>query len=126
MLERAESWNAKMLSGAPLITEEQFEALLANPPKSFVEMEDHDPVPAVTIFLPHMRWLLAWIYPDDLDLAYCAVKRGNNEPEAGDVRLSDIAASRLGSGEISIRPERDKYIRFNKPLSFYLDNPEDW
>jgi hypothetical protein len=42
---RPESWNATMvLSGEPLITDEQFEKLLANAPASLEEMEHHDPV----------------------------------------------------------------------------------
>jgi hypothetical protein len=60
--KRPESWNAKMvLSGEPLITDEQFEKLLANAPPSLEAMENHDPIPVVKIFLPHIRWLLGWI-----------------------------------------------------------------
>jgi hypothetical protein len=113
---RPESWNAKMLSGAPLITDEQFEKLLANAPKSRAAMQRHDPVPIVKIFLPHVRWILGWIYPDDLDRAVAVMKRGNEKPEAGDVLLSDIVRSRLGM----LTPERDKYITLDQPLSHYL------
>jgi hypothetical protein len=121
-LKRPESWNAKMLSGAPLITEEQFERLLANAPPSLEAMEHHDPIPVVKIFLPHIRWILGWIYPDDRDRAFAVVKLGADEPEAGDVLLSDIVRSRLGS----VRPERDKYITLDQPLSHYLQNKSDW
>jgi Protein of unknown function (DUF2958) len=126
-LKRPESWNAKMvISGEPLITDEQFEKLLANVPASLEAMEDHDPIPVVKIFLPHIRWILGWIYPDDRDRAYAVVKLGNEEPEVGDVLLSDIVSSRLGSGEVAIRPERDKYITLDQPLSHYLQNKSDW
>jgi hypothetical protein len=55
MMDRPESWNAKMLSGEPLITDERFEKLLANAPAL---TEDHDPLPVVKIFVPHVRWML--------------------------------------------------------------------
>jgi hypothetical protein len=116
---RPASWNATMISGERLITDEQFERLLANAPKDPSEMEDHDPVPVVKIFLPHLRWVLGWIYPTDLDRAFAVVQLGNDEPEAGDVLLSDIVASRLG-GEDGMRPERDKYTKLDQPLSHYL------
>ncbi len=118
---RPESWNAKMvLSGEPLITDEQFEKLLANAPASLEEMETHDPVPVVKIFLPHMRWILAWIYPDDRDRAFAVAQFGSERPEAGDVLLSEIVQSRLGSERNGVRPERDKYIKLDRPISHYL------
>jgi len=118
---RPESWNAKMImSGEPLITDEQFEKLLANAPASLEEMETHDPVPVVKIFLPHMRWILAWIYPHDRDRAFAVVQFGTERPEAGDVLLSEIVQSRLGSGKNGVRPERDKYITLDRPISHYL------
>jgi Protein of unknown function (DUF2958) len=96
--KRPESWNAKMLiSGAPLITDEQFEKLLANAPPSFAEMETHDPIPVVKIFLPHIRWLLVWIYPDDHDRTFAIARLGNHPPKAGDVLLSEIVQTRLGT-----------------------------
>ncbi len=92
------------LSGEPLISDHQFRRLLANAPKSLAEMEHHNPVPVVKIFLPHVRWMLCWIYPDDHDRAFAVVKYGNETPEAGDVLLSDIVNSRL----VILTPERDK------------------
>jgi hypothetical protein len=124
-IERPESWNAKMLSGAPLITDEQFERLLANYPPNFrvgAPLGDVDPVPVVKIFLPHVRWLLVWIYPNNRDLALAAAKWGNERPVVVDVRLSHIVRSRLGS----LMPERDKYIRLDRPLSHYLLHHTDW
>jgi hypothetical protein len=118
---RPESWNAKMvLSGEPLITDEQFEKLLANAPTSLEEMETHDPIPVVKIFLPHIRWILAWIYPHDHDRAFAVVQFGKERPEAGDVLLSEIVRCRLGSGGDGMRPERDKYIELDQPISHYL------
>jgi hypothetical protein len=125
MMDRPESWNAKMLSGEPLITDEQFEKLLANAPAL---TEDHDPVPVVKIFLPHVRWMLGWIYPEDRDRVFGVVKLGSRTPEMGDVLLSDIVRSRLGTGAdgFGLMPERDKYITLEKPLSHYLSNKSDW
>jgi hypothetical protein len=93
--QRPESWNAKMmLSGEPLITDEQFEKLLANAPVSLEAMEHHDPVPVVKIFLPHIRWILGWIYPNDRNRAFAVVQYGSKKPVASDVLLSDIVRSR--------------------------------
>ena len=121
---RPESWNAKMpISGEPLITDKQFEKLLANAPTSLVaEMRQHDPVPVVKIFLPHVRWVLAWIDPDDFDRVYGVMKWGNEKPEEGEFSLSDIVNSSLGG---IVRPERDKYITLDQPLSHYLRNDAD-
>jgi hypothetical protein len=47
---------------------------------------------------------------------------GNKEPEIGDVLLSHLAASRLGT----LMPERDLYITLDKPLSHYLQHPDIW
>jgi hypothetical protein len=63
-----------MVTGKPLITDKQFEQLLANAPKSLEEMEYHDPRPVVKIFLPHIRWLLVHGYPNDLERFFCVVK----------------------------------------------------
>jgi hypothetical protein len=115
-----------VLSGEPLITDDQFEKLLANAPASLEEMEHHDPVPVVKIFLPHIRWILGWIYPDDRDRAYAVVKFGNDNPEAGDVLLSEIVRSRLGVGQNGIHPERDKYITLDQPISHYLRDKSAW
>jgi hypothetical protein len=124
---RPESWKAKMpLSGKPLITDAQFERLLANAPASRAEMEDHDPVPVVKIFLPHIRWIIGWIYRHNLDLCRCVVMLGRKPPEMGDAWLSDIVNSRLGSGSGGVKPERDKYITLDQPLSYYLENPDCW
>lgn len=121
VIDRPESWNAKMpLSGKPLITDEQLKQLVANAPKSLAEMEHHDPVPVVKIFLPHIRWLLCWIYPNDLDRAFVVAQLGVNKPEAGDTMLSDIVASRLGTGAYGVKPERDLYTKLDKPWSYYL------
>ena len=123
------SWKAKMLNGRPLITDGQFKRLLAQAPPSaeeefniYQEGGIHDPAPVVKIFLPHVRWLLCWIYPHNHDRAFGAMKWGNKEPEIGDLLLSQIVASRLGM----LKPERDMYIKLNKSLSHYLQHPDKW
>lgn len=121
-MERPESWKATMLSGRPLITDEQFAKLMANAPASLEEMEKHDPVPVLKIFLPHIRWLLVWGYNDDPERFFCVARMGAHSPEAGDVWLPDIVNARLGR----VRPERDLYITLDKPWSHYLRNPEAW
>jgi hypothetical protein len=109
-----------MLSGEPLITDEQFAKLLAN--YLFDWRALRDTVPVVKIFLPHIRWLLVWIYPHDHDLAVAIYKRGNDRPQLGNVQLSDIVRSRLGP----LMPERDKYITLDQPISHYLLHDTSW
>ena len=116
---RPESWNAKMPSGEPLITDEQFKRLLANAPASLEDMKHHDPVPVVKIFLPHVRWILAWIDADDRDRAYGVMQFRGDKPKASVVRLSEIVRARFAV----LEPERDKYVRLDKPLSHYLRSP---
>jgi hypothetical protein len=116
---KPESWNAKMLlSGKPLITKEQLEQLVFNAPKSLDKMERHDPVPVMKIFLPHFRWLLCWIYPDNLDYVRVIARMAgpNGSVEVGDELLSSIVNARLGR----VTPERDLYITLNKPMSHYI------
>ncbi len=114
MLDRPESWTAKMVSGKPLITEKQFEKLLANAPAT-QEMKHHDPVPVVKIFLPHVRWILGWIYPNDRDRAFAVVKWGAKEPEAGNVLLSDIVRSRLVFGDGDDGLARARFVHLARP-----------
>jgi hypothetical protein len=120
-MERPESWNATMPNGKPLITDKQFAKLMANGPSSL----EPNPVPVVKIFLLNRRWLLVWGYPDDPERFFCVAK-GADLVEAGEVLLSDIVNARLDIGEFSIGPERDLYIKLNKPWSHYLRNPEAW
>jgi Protein of unknown function (DUF2958) len=117
---RPESWNFKMLSGEPLIIDQQFEQLLANGLKQGAQAVAL--VPVVKIFLPHIRWFLISL-DADLDSAFAVVDRGPKGTEAAVVRLTDIVRSRLvfGAGaDDGIRPERDKYIKLNKPWAHYL------
>jgi hypothetical protein len=107
---RPDSWNCKMLSGTPLITDQQFEQLLANGLG-----KSETTVPVVKIFLPHIRWFLIGL-DVDLDTVFAVIKRGTKQPEADMVSLSDVVASRLGS----MTPERDLYIHLDKPWPFYL------
>ena len=121
--QRPDSWNCKMLSGEPLITHEQFEKLLANGrPKTAGEMLEI--VPVVKIFLPHVRWLLVNIDPNNLDQVFAVMQWGQKKPEAAMMHLSDIVNARLGE---FVQPERDKYITLDKPWGHYLDvAASDW
>jgi hypothetical protein len=112
---RPESWNAKMaLSGEPLITDEQFEKLLANAPASLDEMETHDPVPVVKIFLPHIRWILAWIYPHDRDRAFAVVQLGRERPRSR--RRSVIRDCAVSPRQWERRPEaRARQVHHTRP-----------
>ena len=87
-----------MLSGAPLITEKQFELLLANAPTCV--LSNHDPIPVVKIFLPHVRWLLAWIDPSDHDRVYGVMNSAivnRRRPTSGCPTLSPLdSASSCG------------------------------
>jgi len=73
--------------------------------------------------VPHVRWILGWIYPNDLNRVFAVMKWGNKKPEAGEFLLSDIVNSRLGR---SVSPERDKYITLDQPLSHYLRDKDAW
>jgi hypothetical protein len=124
-INRPESWNFKMLSGAPLITDAQFEQLLANGLQQGAQAEALAPV--VKIFLPHIRWFLVSLGAD-LDSTFAVVDRGPKGIEAAVVSLSDIVNSRLvmsrGDSD-GVRPERDKYIRLNKPWGYYLRHGDE-
>jgi Protein of unknown function (DUF2958) len=98
-----------------LITDEQFEQLLANGRKPL--MEALDLKPAVKIFLPHVRWLLVGL-DAETDRVFYVVQVGAKQPEVGIAALSDIIGSRLGM----LTPERDKYIRLDRPWPHYLRN----
>jgi hypothetical protein len=122
---RPDSWNAKMVSGEPLITDEQFEQLLTNGRE---EVAASNPVPVVKIFLPHVRWLLVGIVSDDLDHVIAVVRHGAKKAQLVLTKLSEIINSRLviSKGDSDgIRPERDKYITLNEPWPYYLSNT-DW
>ena len=117
-VNRPESWGVKMLSGEPLITDQQFEQLLANGearPSTIAEI--YDVVPVVKIFLPHLRFLLIALDDEDLDSAFVVVKQGDKR-EPCTVSLSDIVGARTGA----VTPERDKYIALNRPWTYYLSH----
>jgi hypothetical protein len=118
-INRPDSWNFKMLSGAPLILDAQFDQLLANGLRC-----TESTVPVVKIFLPHVRWLLVSMEPD-LDTVFAVTMIGAREPEAGRVSLADIVAARLGRGDFGVRPERDKYITLDQPWGYYLRHGDE-
>ena len=61
-------------------------------------------------------WYLTEIDPDEEDLAYRLCDLGLGCPEAGSVRLSELAAVR---GRLGVPFERDKCFAADKPLSVY-------
>jgi hypothetical protein len=103
-----------MLSGEPLITDEQFERLLANGRKD----PDLEMPPVVKIFLPHIRFFLIAL-DENLDTVLAITDRGGKRA-IGFTSLSKIVAARLGGADYGIRPERDKYITLNKSWNYYL------
>ena len=60
------------------------------------------------------------IYPDDLDCVFVISRLGNDRLEAGNALLSDIV-----NAKTLMRPERDKYIKLDRPWSHYLIET-DW
>jgi hypothetical protein len=84
---------------------------------------DFDPVPVCKIFLTHIRWLVGAIYPTSLDRCFVLAKFAQDEPEFGDALLSDIVNTK---GVFGTTPERDKYIKLDKPMSWYADHPRAW
>ena len=52
-------------------------------------------VPVVKIFLPHVRWLLVNIDPNNLDQVFAVMQWGQKKPEAAMMHLSDIVNARL-------------------------------
>jgi Protein of unknown function (DUF2958) len=113
-INRPDSWNFKMINGEPLVSDAQFEQLLANglewgsgtPPKTAP--------PVVKIFLPYVRWYLVAL-DADLDTAFAVVDDVRKLPMFGTLSLADIVASRLGM----LQPERDMYIKLNQPWTYY-------
>jgi hypothetical protein len=59
---------------------------------------------------------LAWVEPDDPDIACGLCDLGMGCPERGSVRLSEIAAVR---GALRLPVERDLFFRATKPHSRY-------
>jgi len=84
-----------MNSTASLLTAQQREQLLENgrlqAPVMGTDKEiDFAPVVKLLSAGGRATWLLAWVYPDDPDLAFGLCDLGLGSPELGDVRLSEL------------------------------------
>ena len=99
-----------------LVTKQQMETLLANGRKMMERDVSSEVWPVVKLFTPdaNATWLLAWVEPDEPDIAWGLADLGF--PEIGSVRLSEIAAVR---GPLGLPVERDLYFEAEKPLSEY-------
>ena len=101
-----------------LLTKEHHARLLANG-KAMAEDDISTSVePVVKLFTPdaNATWLLAWLEPDDPDVAFGLCCLGLGTPEAGTVRLSEIAAVR---GPLGLPVERDLWFKAKRSLSDY-------
>lgn len=101
------------------ITPEQREKLLNNGLQSARDAEGaFDPIPVVKLFQPDgaATWLLTELDPNDPDLAYGLIDRGDGTPDLDYVRLSAIAEVRGGLG---LAVEQDRSFRPCKSLSLY-------
>ncbi len=67
-------------------------------------------------------WLLAWLDPEDGDVAWGCCDPGLGCPEIGPVRLSEIAAVR---GALGLPVERDLYFEAEMSLSDYASLARD-
>lgn len=103
-----------------LITDEIRNTLIANGRRAARDPE-FDPFPIVKLFTPDAgaTWLLAWVEPDDPDIAFGLCDLGMGCPELGSVRLSEIAAVR---GALRLPVERDLFFEAAKPLSRYVED----
>lgn len=68
--------------------------------------------------MPAQPWLLAWVEPDDPDIALGLCDLGTGCPELGSARLSEIAAVR---GALGLPVERDLFFEAAKLLSRYAE-----
>jgi hypothetical protein len=103
-----------------LFTAEQWAKLRANGQKAAKDPY-FNPPPVVKLFTPDapFTWLLAWVEPDDEDIAYGLCDLGMGCPEIGSVRLSEIRAIR---GRLRLPVERDRWWEPRKSLMEYADD----
>ena len=74
--------------------------------------------PVVKLYTPDAAatWLLAWLAPEDPDVAYGLCDLGRGFPEIGAVRLSQIARVR---GSLGMPVERDRTFAARQSLIDY-------
>lgn len=100
-----------------LLTEAQRDELLANGREAMTN-PDFDPRPVVKLFMPDGAgtWLLAWLTPDDEQIAIGLCDLGMGFPEVGPVDLQELMELR---GRLGLRVERDQFFVADKSLSVY-------
>lgn len=81
---------------------------------------DGDHIPVVKLFTPdgQATWLLSEISHENPDLAFGLCDLGMGSPELGYVSLSELRALR---GKFGLPVERDRFARFDKPISHYAE-----
>ena len=99
-----------------LVTKKQMDVLLANGRRMMEEDISTSVWPVVKLFTPdaNATWLLAWVEPDEPDVAWGLADLGF--PEIGAVRLSEIRSVR---GPLGLPVERDVYFTARMSLSDY-------
>ena len=101
-----------------LLTNEQRARLLANGKAMAQDDISTSVEPVVKLFTPDAgaTWLLAWLEPEDPDVAFGLCCLGLGSPELGTVRLSELAALR---GRLGLPVERDLWFKPARSLSDY-------
>ena len=100
-----------------LITNAQLQTLIQNG-KRADRNPAFDPKPVVKLFTPDAActWLLAYLDPEDHDIAFGLCDLGLVFAECGSVRISEIRELR---GRLGLPVERDKFFEAEYPLSVY-------
>ena len=101
-----------------LMTKEHRAQLLANG-QAMAEADISNTVqPVVKLFMPDgaATWLLAWLEPEDIDIAFGLCDLGLGCAELGFVRISEIASLR---GAVGLPVERDRWFKADRSLSDY-------
>lgn len=100
-----------------LITKSQLQKMLKNGKKAESDPA-FDPHPVVKLFNPTggATWLLAWLEPEDTDIAFGLCDLGFGCPELGTVRISELEAVR---GRFNLPLERDLHWTATHPISAY-------
>lgn len=95
-----------------------YERLLANGQASQEAERDHTPV--VKFFDPAgaATWLISELNPGEPDLLFGLCDLGMGFPELGDVRFSELKATK---NRLGIDLERDLFFAATYPLSVYTD-----
>ena len=102
-----------------LFTAQQWAALIANGEKA-AKNPNFNPRPVVKLFTPDAAatWLLAWVEPDEPDIAFGLCDLGLGFPELGSVSISELRELR---GRFGLPVERDRHWQAEKTLSEYAD-----